>query len=105
MNLKGFEAINQALAAANIEAQITPQPLESEDLRYVTIETDAVIQPAHVLHALGASGLMDTRLPVGTVRPYGPALVVLGAQPGSLTFEDKNDASQFLPFAKQPPKA
>jgi hypothetical protein len=45
MDLKGFEAINQALASADVEATVTPEPADGEDVRFVTVETATDVQP------------------------------------------------------------
>lgn len=94
MDSKGFEAINQALTAANIDATVTPQPQEGEDVRFVTIETNTEVQPALVLNGLRNARLMYYDGPQDAVMRYTPELSALGVQPGSLTFEDKNDANR-----------
>ncbi len=94
MDRKGFEAINAALASANVDATVSPEPQEGEDARFVTVETDTNIQPERVLNALGNAGLTYYDGPQDAVMRYTPELSPLGVQPGSLTFEDKNDANR-----------
>jgi hypothetical protein len=94
MDLKGFEAINQALADANVTATVTPKPDEGRDVQFVTVETDVTLQPSSVLNALGNAGLMYYDGPKDAVFTYTPELVPLGVQAGSMTFEDKNDANR-----------
>lgn len=94
MDIKGFEAINQALASADVDATVTPRPNEDEDVRFVTIETDAAVQPARVLNVLRSANLMYYDGPKDAGMNYAPELSAVGIQPGSLTFEDMNGANR-----------
>ena len=93
MDIKGFEAVNAALAAADVSATVTPQPVEGQNARFVTIETDASVQPERVLNALAVSRLVEYDGPQDAVYRSGPELRPIGVQPGSITFDDKNAGS------------
>ncbi len=90
MDAKGFAEISKVMQDIELDAEITPQVLEGEDVRYVTIETNPNIQPSLVLNALLAARLMEATGTQEAVINYGPELRVLGVSPGSLTFEDIN---------------
>ena len=94
MDLKGFESINRAFAAADVEATVTPMPAEGEDVRFVTVETDDTVQPSRVLNALQNANLMYFGGTSDLAMNYSPELIPLGVQPGSVTLEDKNDANR-----------
>jgi hypothetical protein len=94
MDLKGFEAINQALASADVEATVTPEPADGEDVRFVTVETATDVQPARVLNALRNANLMYYDGPKDAVMTYDPELTPVGVEPGSITLEDMNDANR-----------
>jgi hypothetical protein len=89
MDLQGFETINSAFTATEIGATVTPQPTAEENVRFVTVETDAGVPPQRVLNALGKANLMYCDGPKDTDTPE---LQTLGIQPGSATFEDMNDS-------------
>lgn len=98
MDLKGFEAINGALQANNLEAIVTPEPAEGEHVQFVTIETDPNVAPAEVLNALGKVGLVAETAAqqmagqyADAVFVHGPKLEPLFGQPGSVTFVDTNN--------------
>lgn len=90
MDLKGFEAINNALAAAEVDATVTPRPAEGQNVRFVTIETDANVQPAKVLNALALKWMVEYDGMQDAVYRDVPELRPVGVQPGSLTFEDRH---------------
>lgn len=93
MDLKGFEAINAALAAADIDATVVPRPAEGQDVRFVTVETDESIQPSRVLNALAEKAMIACDGPQDAVYCDGPELRSIGVQAGSITFDDGHAGS------------
>lgn len=96
MDAEGFEAITQAFVSADVKATVTPKPAEGEDVRFITVETNENVQPAQVLNALGNAGLTHCDGLRDAAISYTPELSPLGVQPGSLTFEDRNDANRHM---------
>ncbi len=69
MTPAGHQNIIEALQVANVLAEVTPAPQESQDLEFVTIRTNQDPTVADVMNALGEAGLLaleidDGRMPV-----------------------------------------
>jgi hypothetical protein len=89
MDSEGFNTISSALADAQLEAIVTPEPAEGENLRYVTVETSADIPASLVLNALAKARLTFYDGPSEGMSTK-PELQPLGVNPGTITFDDVN---------------
>jgi hypothetical protein len=90
MNLEGFNTIQNALTDAEVDATVTPHPVQGEDVRFVTIETFVEVQPQQVLNALAVGSLLEREGEGEAVGTTTPQLRPLGVSPGSITLEDTN---------------
>lgn len=89
MDAKGYELITGALGEA-VPATVTPQPVGTEHVRFVTVEFSQDTAPAIVLNALGSVGLAHRGVARTMSINHDPNLHVVGMMPGSITFEDTN---------------
>lgn len=91
MDKKGYEQLVAALAAdPNIDAEVHPQPKESENLKYVTIVSGGFTYHASILNAIERAGLgirqgFKTH---GEVQP--PELEIATYTDAQITFLDKS---------------
>lgn len=95
MGPEGHKMICDALAEANIDANVTPVPEESgENVEFITVQPEKILKPAEVLNILVAkhskfydeSGLHGRHYE----RRKIPWLSIVSIEEGSITLRDRN---------------
>lgn len=94
MNLEGYQAIDETLKAAGIqapegEALVLPQPPEGEHRAFVTVTTHREFVASDVLNALAGANLIAGS--ISRTGSFGPRLMPILSHEGSITFRDMNN--------------
>ncbi len=91
MNPEGYKLLVDALASdPTIEATVTPEPAEGEDLRYVTVVLGDKTYHASILNAIERAGLVQTRGFTTFELLSTPGLAIATYSSTQITFEDKH---------------
>lgn len=90
MDIRGFEIIKKTFEQSPVgEVEITPEPKEGEDVRFITIRPLDRTRPAGILNVLNEAKLIyDCPRDIG--RDEEPLLDFKCVDAFALTLEDKN---------------